>query len=218
MVNRRCSTRDLWIAVTLILAPLLFLCERFLDLPVALYVKTHLYGNRTWSTLTANLPDLLAVLVVVVTCIAFTLYWSRIKRGIYDPLTSFARLVSWATPVSYLVKNMLKWSFGRVNTRLWVCKPDLYGFHWLHGSSGFEGFPSGHMLVASTILACFWRFFPGSRTFCLLLAFVLGVALLATNYHFLSDVIAGLYFGLLTEEIAFHLLVREPRRLGLPAF
>ncbi|HJV64611.1 MAG TPA: phosphatase PAP2 family protein [Geomonas sp.] len=217
-MNRHCSSRGLWIAVTLALAPLLLLCERYLDLPVALFVKNNLYGNRTWSALTGNLPDLLAVLVALVTCVAFSLYWSRARRGIYDPLTSFARLVTWTTPASYLAKGLLKWLFGRINTRMWVCMPELYGFHWFHGGSGFEGFPSGHMLVAVTIMACFWRFFPGSRTLCLLIASLLGVALVITNYHFLSDLIAGVYFGMLTEEITYHLLVRQPRRLGFSLF
>jgi membrane-associated phospholipid phosphatase len=67
------------------------------------------------------------------------------------------------------------------------------------------------MVVIVTLLAALWRFYPKSRPCCLLLGLILGVALIATDYHFLSDVIAGAYVGVFLESALFWLLLREPR-------
>lgn len=219
ILRKRSGTKELWLGGTLLLVPLLVLCVCTIDFPVAVLIKTHLYGNRHWSRWTSNLPDLLLGVVLLVTGVAFAMYRVRLTKGICDVLTSFARLVTFATPASYLAKNLCKSVFGRINTRIWLQNPDPYdyGFHWFNRESGYEGFPSGHMLVVVTILACFWRFYPRSRPACVALAGALGVALIATDYHFVSDVIAGAYLGLVVEAVTFRLLVQDPRRIGFPA-
>jgi membrane-associated phospholipid phosphatase len=214
MLNRPCRLNEKWIGSALALTPLLVLCVRFLDIPVALYVRNRLYSNTHWSKLTSNLPDLLLMVVLLTTFVAFSLYLIRTKKGIYDTATSFEKLVTWAAPVSYLTKSVLKFVFGRVNTRTWLQEPGLYGFHWFQRREGCEGFPSGHMIVIVTLFAALWRFYPKSRPFCLAIASLLGIALIATNYHFLSDVIAGAYLGVLIEAIVFRILLHEPPRLG----
>jgi membrane-associated phospholipid phosphatase len=206
-----------WATSFLLLAPLVVLCVRYLDAPLARYVMEHLYVNVQWSELTSDLPDLLLQVVLLTSVASLVFYRLRVRRGIYDALTCLAQLVAWATPASYLVKSTLKFTFGRVNTRVWLQQPELYGFHWFEKRHGCEGFPSGHMVVIVTLLAALWRFYPKSRPWCLLLGLVLALALIATDYHFLSDVIAGAYLGVLVEAAVFWLLVREPLRPGNPA-
>ena len=201
-------------AGSLLVPALVILCVRFLDVPVALYIKAHLYGNRSWSNLTSALPDLLLLVVSVTTLVACILYLSRSRKGIYDAATSFDKLLAWTAPASYLAKSVLKFAFGRVNTRYWLQQPDLYGFHWFRHLPGCEGFPSGHMLVIVALLAACRRFFPGGNPLYLSVATLLGIALIATNYHFLSDVLAGGYAGVLVEASVFRLLLREPRPAG----
>lgn len=214
MLNRLGRQKNLWTGSALLLTPLIVLCVRFLDIPVALYVKTHLYGNARWSRLTSELPDLLLIVVLLTTFAALSLYLVRAKKGIYDPLTWLARLMTWIAPVSYLLKYLLKVVFGRVNTRFWLQEPGLYGFYWFDTRSGYEGFPSGHMLVVVALLAAVWRFYPKSRPYCLAIECLLGATLIATNYHFLSDVIAGAYAGVLIEAIGFRLLLPRPPCFG----
>ena len=211
MSNRPSSINLItWTASTLLLAPLLVLCVRYLDVPLANYVKNHLFANPDWSQMTSDLPDLLLQVVLLTTFAALSLYLVRAKKGVYDATTRMAQLVTWAAPTSYLVKSLLKFVFGRVNTRLWLQEPGLYGFHWFQRRQGCDGFPSGHMVVIVTLLAALWRFHPKSRPVCLLVGLSLGVALIATDYHFLSDVIAGAYVGVVVEAIMFRLLLREP--------
>ena len=214
MPTRTCGVNQLiWAAIMLLLTTFLVaMCVRYLDVPLAYYVLNHLYGNVHWSQMTSELPDLLLQVVLLSSAAALVVYRMRIRRGLLDDLTLMARLVAWAAPVSYLVKSALKYVFGRVNTRIWLQQPDLYGFHWFQRRQGCEGFPSGHMVVIVTFLAALWRFYPKYRPWYLLLGLLLGVALVATDYHFISDVIAGAYLGAVVEAAVFWLLVRDPLR------
>jgi len=215
MPNRPRSTNLVaWTASALLLTPLMILCVRYLDAPLAHLVKDKLYSNLKWSHLTSELPDLLLLVVLATSSGAWILYRIRIRQGIDDAVTRLAKLVTWAAPASFLMKAVSKVVFGRVNTRYWLQQPDLYGFHWFQRRPGCEGFPSGHMVVIVTLLAALWRFYPKCRPWCLLLGVTLGVALVATDYHFLSDVIAGAYLGAAVEAAVFWLLVREPLQPG----
>ena len=99
-------------------------------------------------------------------------------------------------PVAYVAKQMLKYLFGRMNTRAWLENPVDLSFHWFHGGGLYGSFPSGHMAVFATLAAAFWLFFPKYRVACLAVMIALGFAMVATDYHYLSDVIAGGYLGL----------------------
>jgi membrane-associated phospholipid phosphatase len=214
MPNRPHQSLVAWTLSTLLLTTLTTLCVRYLDAPLASLVRDRLFTNLKWSNLTSNLPDLLLLVVLITSAAALILYRIRVRRGIDDAVTRLAKLVSWAAPASYLTKAVLKFVFGRVNTRTWLQQPELYGFHWFQRRPGCEGFPSGHMLVVVTLLAALWRFYPKVRPWCLVLGVTLGVALVATDYHFLSDVIAGAYLGAAVEAAVFWLLVRETLTSG----
>jgi len=215
MPNPPYSSFEKLIGSGLLLTPLIFLCVRYLDIPVALYVKNHLYSKSQWTKLTSNLPDLLLMVVLISMLVSLSVYLARSGRGIYDTATGLAKLVLWAAPASYLTKTVLKFAFGRVNTRYWLEHPDLYGFHWFQMREGCQAFPSGHMLVIVALLAAFWRFCPRTRPLCLATGTLLAAALVATNYHFVGDVIAGAYLGVLVEAIAFRLLFRDPPLPGV---
>jgi membrane-associated phospholipid phosphatase len=205
------------VAGLLLLTPLVVLCVRYLDIPLADLVRHRLFASVQWSGMTSNLPDLLLQGVLAATCAALVLYQVRSRMGIDDPITRLSQLVAWTAPASYLVKSVLKFAFGRVNTRIWLEQPGLYGFHWFQGAQGCEGFPSGHMVVSVTLLAALCRYYPKFRPWCLLLGVLLGVALIATGYHFLSDVIAGAYLGVVIEAVVFGLLVRQSHHPENPA-
>jgi membrane-associated phospholipid phosphatase len=207
-----------WAVATPLLTTLVVLCVRHLDVPLAYFVRNHLFVSVHWSRMTSDLPDLLLQVVLVTTSVSLVLYRVRVGRGLRDAVTRLAQLVAWAAPASYLTKSVLKFAFGRVNTRAWLQEPGLYGFHWFQMRQGCEGFPSGHMVVIVTLLAALWRYYPKYRPWCLLLGLLLGVALIATDYHFLSDVLAGAYLGLLVEAVVFLLLERARRHPGNPAY
>lgn len=215
MHKSRCGTFQKTLVWGLAAAATTMLAIFFLDVPLALFVKNHLYANTSWSKLTSEMPDLLLLVVLFSMLASLSVYLVRSRQGVYDATTFFCYLVLWVAPLSYLAKLVLKIAFGRINTRYWLQHPDLYGFYFFQMRERCDGFPSGHMLVIVAIIAAIWRFYPKTRPVCFLTATFLGCALVATNYHFLSDVIAGAGFGVALEAACCRLLIREP--LQLPA-
>ena len=184
-------------------------CNYLIDAQVALLIQKVLYGNRYWVEATGNIPDLLLPAVSCIALSGWVIYLIRKRNGIRDAFTDLALTVSWSIPACYICKTVLKFVFGRVNTRQWLLDPSLYGFHWFQGTGFFNGFPSGHMAVFTTFAAVLWRIYPRYRGIYAGLLLLLGVALFATNYHFVSDVIAGAVVGIMVEAAVFNLLRRR---------
>lgn len=184
---------------------------RFLDLAAAgwigEYLRGHPLGNRV-----VELPDLLLLIVIVLTAASWSAFGYLRWRGVRDARCDFLRLVGTVLPLAFLLKTLLKWLFGRIETREWLLHPQAYGFHWFAGDEGFNGFPSGHMLVLTPLFLALWQFYPRHRTFYAFAWCGLGLALVLTDYHFLSDVIAAAYIGLLVHLAALRIL-----RLSAPS-
>jgi membrane-associated phospholipid phosphatase len=79
---------------------------------------------------------------------------------------------------------------------LWLQTGGPIEFKWFNPlESG--GFPSGHMIIVTAFLTAVWLYYPRFRTSAVVILTILSVALLLTSYHFVSDIIAGVYFGIL---------------------
>jgi membrane-associated phospholipid phosphatase len=178
----------------------------FYDKWLAIYISNLLFTGSTWHKYTDDIPDFLFLTVCITTVFAYIIYRARSRKGIYNRETIFFQLIMYSVPATYAVKFILKYVFGRTNTREWLLKPDLYGFHWFQGSGSYAGFPSGHMAVFTALTASLWRFYPRYRVIYALFLLTLAVALIATNYHFLSDVVAGAYLGVIVEACTYKLL------------
>lgn len=185
----------------------------YVDRPVSMFIQDNLYKNRHWSSLTSNLPDILLLFVVCVSIAAYLAHLHR-RRQRVDGITRMLGFISLVLPVAYLAKTVLKLIFGRVQTRFWLEQPEMYEFHWLKGGDNFEGFPSGHMLVFAVLFAAIVRYHSGSGRLCYGLLSVLALALISTNYHFVSDVIFGAYAGFLVEGVLARIC--EGRFAGKP--
>jgi len=192
-----------------------YYCVAYLDIPVADVVRRYLYASRGWRHYTSSLPDALFILVACVTLGSYALFRYRAAHTGIDAPAVMYKLLAVAAPASFCVKTLLKWVFGRINTREWLLTPQGYGFHWFNGSDRYSGFPSGHMVVIAALAAVVWRFNPRWRPLCLALLLLLAAALVATNYHFLSDVVAGLYAGLAVEAAACRVVGRRYRFLPM---
>jgi membrane-associated phospholipid phosphatase len=176
-----------------------YLSVRYLDRQVSLFIQNSLYQSRNWSSLTSDLPDLLLLFVVGTSLAAYMGHHYLSRRQTQHHSSRLLRFVSLSLPAAYLFKAALKFVFGRIETRVWLQNQQLYEFRWFEGASGFGGFPSGHMLVFTTLFAAIARHHVEYRRFCYGLLAVLALALVATNYHFVSDVLCGIYAGFLLE-------------------
>jgi membrane-associated phospholipid phosphatase len=192
----RLNTRLLAISFAAILAAVV-LGACFLDRPVALFFYRFALAHESLRRYTENIPDLLGPAVLGLTAFAWTAYLWLALRGVRNRHAEFFRLSGTCIPVAFGVKAVLKALVGRSGVRPWLTGNAPYTFHWLHGGSGFEAFPSGHMTVFSALATALWLYYPRSRTLSVAGLALLALALIATDYHFVSDVLAGTYLGVL---------------------
>ena len=137
-----------------------------------------------------NYPDFLLLWVMVSSLGAWGFYFFQ-QRFVTWRLFCF--YYGWLTPLSFLIKDVLKFTFARPVPADVLSNPSLYGFHWW--SWRYVSFPSGHMAVMTTSTLLFIYFYPYFRWLGYLFLLSLGIFLIAGNYHYVSDVIAGTFIG-----------------------
>ena len=170
---------------------------RFLDTWIAVRVMELLKISDLLVSGTSDIPDVLFLIVTIGSALLWSNYLILRNRGIDNKLSRFSQLAGSVLPLSYLLKWVFKSIFGRINTRVWLASQASDDFHWFQGGGDYSGFPSGHMAVFSAFFAAVWVFYPFYRSISIGFLLILAVALVATDYHFLSDVIAGAYLGLI---------------------
>lgn len=182
-----------WVSLPLAVV-LVALCYRYVDVPVAAFFERLLRWNAQWRHYTAHLPDLLTTFVIVATALSWGAYPVARARGRARD-ADLLRLIGTCLPVSFGAKAFLKFVFSRTNTRAWLAGYSDQGFHWFHGGALYASFPSGHMTVFAAFFTALWLYYGRLRALYLAMLVVLAVALIATDYHFVSDVVAGAYAG-----------------------
>ena len=106
-----------------------------------------------------------------------------------------------ATAIAIVLKDQLKYAFGRLWPETWVDNnPSLigtgaYGFFPFHGGRGWASFPSGHTTLVTAPMAVLWRRLPRWRPLVALPVVLVVVGLFGADYHFVGDMVAGLYLG-----------------------
>lgn len=167
---------------------------RYVDEWLARAVLDFLRSWNVSSLGTRRIPDLLFPLVCSATIAMWIDYFLLRRSGRDGEKIRFLLLAATATPFAYVLKTLLQGFFGRGYTRSWLHHHGSSGFTWFHGNGGF---PSGHMLVFTAFFTAVWYHFPRYRVPSTLAVLLLAVALIATDYHFLSDLIAGACLGIL---------------------
>lgn len=186
------------ISISFLLVVLLVLCSYFyLDARTALFVNRAWMSHARLAVFSSNIPDFLFPIVCLITGIAWTAYLYLTHKGIYDTHTRFFQLVAITIPLTFFLKSTLKHAVGRIDTRFWLRHPGFKEFHWFHGGGNYNSFPSGHMAVFMALVIALWRFYPRYHSAYFGFLSALALALIMTDYHFISDVIAGAYLGFL---------------------
>lgn len=196
-----CSASKRFGVITLLASGGIFLGIMFLDREIALGVMRLITLSPLIQRTTARIPDLLLLLVSSGTVVMWTAYYYLVKRGVHNQQTRFLRLAATALPAAYVLKSLLQFAFGRINTRVWLLVAGPLDFRMFQGTGDRGGFPSGHMTVFTAFFAAVWCCYPRYRLLSASLTLTLGAALIGTDYHFFSDVIAGFYAGLLVTAV-----------------
>jgi len=190
--------RLVYISVSLVVLVCTLLSVLYLDYPLASWIETHIRSQGVFRLYTSNLPSHLFVFVVIVSSLSLAGYLWLTLQAKKNKHRLFFLVTALVLPCAYLTKTLLKLTFARIETRLWLSHPTIQAPHWFNfDHMGFDSFPSGHMLVFTTLFLSFWHFYPQYRWLYMFSWLGLAVALLLTNYHFLSDIIAGAWVGCL---------------------
>jgi membrane-associated phospholipid phosphatase len=99
------------------------------------------------------------------------------------------------------ISGALKFAFGRTWPESWLgynpswIHDGVFGFFPFHGGRGWESFPSGHTTGVTSLATILWVVWPRLRIAWAILVGVVVAGLLGADYHFVSDIIAGLFLG-----------------------
>jgi membrane-associated phospholipid phosphatase len=170
----------------------------FIDRPVAYFAHAELREYRAIFDLGGRIPIVVGPLVIGCTLIL------GVRAAIRRPLTVIQTSVvlsALSLAVSDILKNWLKFAFGRTWPETWVqdnaslIRDGVHNFNPFHGGPGFAAFPSGHMVAISAIMSVFWFLHPRFRPIYAVSVATVFVGQLGGNYHFVSDLIAGGFLG-----------------------
>jgi membrane-associated phospholipid phosphatase len=174
---------------------LVVLSIHLLDLPLAAWIAARQWAHAVHA-IASKVPEL-SYVVVILTGLSWVVYFYLVRENTLRTSRAFCLVTGTTLPLSFGVKTVLKWIFGRTETRTWLKNLSPDGFHWFAGKQGYFSFPSGHMLVLTPLFLALWHFYPRYRAYSVAAWCCLGAALIATDAHYLSDVLAGAYFGAL---------------------
>jgi membrane-associated phospholipid phosphatase len=170
----------------------------WLDQPIAHLAHAELQRFHLFEKLTL-IPDALLPLAVV----AFVVLGLRGLTGRQLSRFQTVMLLSGVSlAVAIIIKDQLKFAFGRPWPETWIrnnpsfIRDGLYGFQPFHGGAGYASFPSGHATMICTVMTVLWICYPRFRAVYALCMAAVAIGLVGANFHFLSDVIAGGFLGM----------------------
>jgi len=167
----------------------------YLDTGIARHVQRLLHHSVLLERAAAHIPDLLLHMVVAITVLCWTGYFMIRRRYVNRRPALFLRACGTVVPLAFLSKVGLQHVFGRPDPHVWLVHHLSPRFHWFRAGAGYGCFPSGHMTVFTALMTTLLHYYPRYRRVILALLLLLALALVVTNYHFLSDVVAGAILG-----------------------
>ena len=201
---RRLLRRSLIVTGSCILA--VVICYFWVDRTVAFFVYNHHINTIAgFHWLTYPPPEVQNWSALVLTLLVVRLAWG--------PFLEWQKVLLVAC-ISLIVADDFRISLGDVFGRYWPetwrhDNPSLigtgtYGFHPFQRGDDVGSFPSGHACRILGFAGVWMIAMPGTRLICMVLAVPMLLSLVAMNYHFVSDVIAGTVLGALIAGYAVH--------------
>jgi membrane-associated phospholipid phosphatase len=185
----------------------ILICYFWIDRPVAFFVYHHHINKiHVFRWFTYPPPEIQNWSALVLTVLVVRRAWGPFQRW---------QKVLLVSCVSLIVADDFRISLGDVCGRYWPetwthDNPSLigtgtYGFHPFQRGDDVGSFPSGHAARIFGFAGVWMIAMPASRVVATLLCAPILVSLVAMNYHFVSDVIAGSALGAMVAMYAAHL-------------
>jgi membrane-associated phospholipid phosphatase len=189
-----------WLLSLVVTALAVVISYLWIDRPIALFVHVHLPHHEAFAQLT-HIPEPFIPLAIVT---FFALGLRTMSGRLLSKNYTTALICSTSLIMAEAIKNQLKFIFGRLWPETWVLnnpsfiRDGAYEFDLFHGGAGYASFPSGHTSMTCAVISVLWILHPKLRALYLLVVLAITVSLIGTNYHFLSDIIAGAFVGIST--------------------
>ncbi len=169
----------------------------YLDRPIALLAEAK-FGQLSLARIFVGTPGFFYALELLALGVVIARFLTRCRFGKPDVASL---LIGASLIVADVVKSGLKYVFGRTWPK--YAHPSFvhdgaYGFNPLHGGYVYQSFPSGHMAAICALVSVLWMLYPRFRPLYALLTVAAAIGLVAMNYHFLADLIAGGFLGVST--------------------
>ena len=209
-----------WSIATVATTLAIVISAEFLDRPIA-RLCYRVFGHLMVARQFAGTPSFFGPLEIVVLSVFL------FRRIVLYPLTYADAVIALCETSLIMTKLLLapsKFVFGRT----WPLYADpsylidgSYGFNFFRSGPAFEAFPSGHTAAVCALAAVLWMTYPRFRLLYAAGATTVAIALIAGDFHFLSDVLGGGFLGV---SVALLILValgfeekrfREPLRIEI---
>ncbi|GKT09372.1 phosphatidylglycerophosphatase B [Desulforhabdus sp. TSK] len=190
-LTNSCSWR--WIWVTLGAVPVFCVLSYFyIDKPLAVHLRSANYNVLQVFSLITRLGVSTGYLVASFLFFLCFRYLNKKEAYAHQALFVFSSIA-----VSGLLADLLKFLFGRYRPKM-LFEQGLYGFTLFHGGYAFNSFPSGHANTITAAAVALYFIYPRFRHFYAVVAILVIVSRLVLGSHYLGDVVAGSYLGILT--------------------
>lgn len=183
-----------WLLWLVLCALAVVACLLYADQLLAIFFDVHLRHTQLWESLNHTLSVLALVVVIALFFLLGCGIWAASGRRL-APWTQRPLLCSWSAMFAVAAEIIFKRIFGRIPPDPGYIQHHLYGFRFFHSDQLLGSFPSGTAAVSAAIVSVLWIVAPKSRVVGSLVVAVLSALVVVMNYHWLSDVIAGVFLG-----------------------
>jgi membrane-associated phospholipid phosphatase len=194
----------LWLAALALVAAFCAVSVAWFDRPIAFFMHREL-GQPFFL---AQLPRISEWLVGGASIVFVLLGLRGLAGRPLSRLEAVILLCGLSIIVSAALKNELKFAFGRTWPETWtnnnpsLIRDGVYGFFFFHGGRGYDAFPSGHTAAVCSAMSVLWLCYRRWRLACAVTVLLVVIGLIGSDFHFLSDVVAGAFVGASTGWLA----------------
>lgn len=163
-----------------------------IDRPVTLFcqdMNPEVVQVFQWITKLGNSTGYIVVFFMLFVLFKYYLRWTIAANRALFLLAAVA--------LSGLATDLIKPLVGRLRPKL-LFEAGLYGFEPLRIGYEYNSFPSGHATTVFALAASLALFFPRWRLPLFSFAAVVGFSRIIVGAHYLSDLMAGAYIGVMT--------------------
>jgi membrane-associated phospholipid phosphatase len=181
-----------------IAAASVIVCYFWLDQPLALFLHRNV-ADKTIFVWLQQLPLAFPLLSSLI--LAWCGLWTLMGRP-FSRFQSVALTCSISFISTSVINSQLKYAFGRTWPGTWIennpslIQNGVFGFNPFHSGPGFASFPSGHAAAICSVMTVLWSSYPSWRPIYVACAAAVAVGLIGANYHFLSDILSGIFVGI----------------------